>query len=89
MRQRSFESGQEASTSVFKQNRLDGAGVNVGHTAGDFFVPGSLNGFVLRIFKRSAASWVMSLFYSEKAQLRQELVARRSCMKSIYLSCFV
>ena len=49
MRQRSFESGQEAATSVFEQNRLDGAGVNVGHTADDFFVPGSLNGFVLRI----------------------------------------
>jgi len=49
MWQRSFESGQEASTNVFKQNRLDGAGINVGRTAGDFFGPGSLNGFVLRI----------------------------------------
>ncbi len=49
MRERSFESGQEAATSLFERNRLDAAGVNVGHAAGDFFVPGRFHGFVLRV----------------------------------------
>src|SRR5580704_3924313 len=46
MSERSFESGQKAATSLFKRNRLDGAGVDVGHAAGDLFVPGRCNGLV-------------------------------------------
>ena len=49
MRKRSFESGQEAATSIFEGNGFDGAGVDVGHAAGDFFVPSRFNGFVLRV----------------------------------------
>ena len=75
MSQRSFESGQEASTNVFKQNRLDGGGINVGRTAGDFFGPGSLNGFVLRIVQTldERASKVGTFRHGERERFFQNV----------------
>jgi hypothetical protein len=44
MSERSFE--QKAATSLFKRNRLYGAGVDVRHAAGNLFVLGRFNGLV-------------------------------------------
>src|SRR5580693_8504623 len=40
-------------------------------------------------FKRSAASWVMSLFYSEKAQLRLEPKNPYTCLWRIAIFAFL
>ena len=51
MKLHSFKSGRDAPTSVFKRNGFDGAGINVGHTADDFFVPSCYNRFILCVFQ--------------------------------------
>src|SRR2546429_8740494 len=40
-------------------------------------------------FKRSAASWVMNLFYSEKTQLRQEAKNPYTCLWRIAIFAFL
>jgi hypothetical protein len=75
MRERSFESGQEAATSLFERNRLDGAGVDAGHAAGDFLVPGRCNGFVLRVVQTldERASKVGAFCYGKSKRFFQKL----------------
>src|SRR5229473_2782408 len=75
MRKRSFESGQESPASLFERNRLDGAGVDVGHAAGGFFVPGRFHGFVLCVVQTldERASKVRAFRYRKRERLFQKL----------------
>ncbi len=75
MRQGSFESGQEAATSLFERNRLDGGGVDIGHAPRDFFVPGRCNGFVLRVVQTldERASKVSALCHWKRKRFFQKL----------------
>jgi len=75
MLQRSFESGQEAATSLIERNRLDGAGVDVGHAPGDFFIPGRCNGFVLRVIQTldERAGKVGAFRYRKRERFFQKL----------------